>query len=174
MTSIDQDWYWLQKIAEQLEASSRPDGWAAAQAIGTFLLAGFAVYVAWQSHRLSAKVAADETARRERAEREEFRAVFQQRLDGLWKLFFATKVGDDFWSGFGINKVSVHSIRLGGDRTTGAGLLLAKLEDFEKAASEWNRDESSNRKFSDGMREMTESSALWARDGCDAPAAIDS
>ncbi|TFC87504.1 hypothetical protein E3T24_04750 [Cryobacterium sp. TmT2-59] len=174
MTSVDQEWYWLQRISEQLEAASRPDGWAAVQAIGTLLLASFAAYVAWKSHKLSAKVAADETARRERAEREEFRSVYQRHLDSLVKSFFSSAVGDMHWSGYGINAVTVHAIMLGGDRTTGAGLLLAKMEEFEDAASGWDRDESSTMKFSESMQEMIELSAVWARDGRDAPAASDS
>lgn len=180
MTSIDDEWYWLQKIAEQLETSSQTDGWSVLQnfttsvsTIGTVALAAFAVHIAWKSHKLSIEMAGAESARHERAERDEFAKKYLSYLEILMVNWLNTPLGDTGPNGGSFAQVAVHAIALGESKDTGPKLLVSQLNRFEEDAGEWPRDSTSHEKFGGGMGTLMKNASGWARDGCDREIPLD-
>lgn len=174
MTSVDEEWYWLQRIAELQEASSAPDGWAIAQTIasfastlGTLALAVFAAYIAWKSHQLSREVADADIARAQRAERDEFAEMYLAYLASLTSYWPGTTMGAGGHSGAGYAQVAVRATVLGEDMTTGPRLLISQLNRFEEDADKWPRESQSAEQFGRGIGLLMQNISKWARDGRD-------
>ena len=174
ITLTDDEGYWLRRIAEQMEASSTPDGWAIAQTvaafastIGTLILAVGAVYIAWKSHELNRMVADAEAVRVQREERRQFSTAFQNYLRDLPLAWSKTPVGDTGPSGDTYSEITVLAMMLGSDKNSGAHLLLKRLNKLELTAGAWPRSNKSVPKLGDALATLVNMSTLWAKDGLD-------
>jgi len=171
--AIDEEWYWIQRIAERLEASSMTDGWAVAQTIasfagtiGTLILAAFAAFVAWKSHALSVRLAEAEAARLAREERTGFATQYQDHLSVFRKNWITTVMGTTDSSGPA--ELTVKAMMRGEyDQGTGAGLLVARLDKLGRDAAGWPRDQKSADRVGAHAAALVTYAAHWGRTGED-------